>query len=134
MKKNGILNSELSEVIASMGHYHKLVICDAGFPIPLHVQRVDLAVIAGLPPFMDVLKAVIAELQIEQAFVAKQTETNSPQRNQEIFDALPDDVQVDIIDHEALKSMSGEGGVLACIRTGECTPYSNIILVSGVTY
>lgn len=50
MKKTALLNRDVSEVIASLGHTDMLVICDAGFPVPGDVQRIDLAVAASLPP------------------------------------------------------------------------------------
>ncbi|MCF7905318.1 MAG: D-ribose pyranase, partial [Candidatus Marinimicrobia bacterium] len=36
MKKVGILHPELSKAIAIMGHTDRLVVCDAGLPIPVH--------------------------------------------------------------------------------------------------
>lgn len=132
MKKKGILNSELSYVLASMGHYHRLMICDAGFPIPLNVQRVDLCVVAGLPPFMDVLQAILAQMEIQKAFIARQTREISPDRNQQMLDALSEDVEIVVVDQKEIMDMSHD--VIACVRTGECTPFSNIILESGVIF
>ena len=40
MKKIGILNSEISRVISGLGHTDQIVVCDAGFPIPSHVERI----------------------------------------------------------------------------------------------
>ncbi|MHB1407824.1 MAG: RbsD/FucU domain-containing protein, partial [Desulfitobacteriaceae bacterium] len=40
MKKIGILNSEISRVISELGHMDKIVIADAGLPIPAHVKRI----------------------------------------------------------------------------------------------
>ena len=51
MKKTGLLNKDLSEVIAGMGHRDMLVIADAGLPIPPNVRRIDLAVSPNLPRF-----------------------------------------------------------------------------------
>lgn len=34
MKKTGILNAQLSHLIATLGHTDFLTICDAGLPIP----------------------------------------------------------------------------------------------------
>ncbi|NPV52450.1 MAG: D-ribose pyranase [Firmicutes bacterium] len=131
MKKTGILNKDVSEVVASMGHYQSLVVCDAGFPIPDGVRRIDLALEEGLPRFLDVLRVVLKELQVEQIVIARETIECSPSRYREITDMFPG-LTPKIVSHSDFKEMSKNAK--ACIRSGECTPYSNIILVSGVTY
>ena len=52
MKKIGILNQDISCVVAGMGHNDMLVIGDAGLPIPDGVRRIDLAVKQGVPGFL----------------------------------------------------------------------------------
>lgn len=47
MKKTGILNAPLSLQIAQLGHTDFLAICDAGLPIPVGMETVDLALSAG---------------------------------------------------------------------------------------
>ncbi|MHB1628134.1 MAG: D-ribose pyranase [Bacilli bacterium] len=131
MKKTGVLNRDISAVIASMGHYQELVICDAGFPVPDSVRCIDLALEPGLPAFMDVLRVVMKELQVESFVLAKQTMEYSPQRHAEITEFFSDLVP-SYVTHTDFKTRSFHAK--ACIRTGECTPYSNVILVSGVTY
>jgi D-ribose pyranase len=131
MKKTGILNQEMAQVIAGMGHYQKIIICDAGFPIPEGIPRIDLALTPGLPAFMDVLTTVMLELCVEEVIIAKETKENSPQRFEEMKAQFPG-LTPDLIPHTEFKEISKT--VKACIRSGECTPYSNIMLVSGVTY
>ncbi|MBC8079155.1 MAG: D-ribose pyranase [Gorillibacterium sp.] len=131
MKKIGILNHDISEVIASMGHYQELVICDAGFPIPPGVKRIDLSLTSGMPAFLDVLKTVMIELCVEEVIVAEETEANSPDRLRDINNIFHE-LTPTVIPHTQFKERSKTA--IACIRSGECTPYSNIILVSGVTY
>ncbi|NSL62341.1 D-ribose pyranase, partial [Bacillus cereus] len=63
MKKIGIMNSEISTIISKLGHTDRIVICDAGLPIPDGVQRIDVALKAGLPSFLDVLQVILAEMQ-----------------------------------------------------------------------
>ncbi|MCX6079412.1 MAG: D-ribose pyranase [Chloroflexi bacterium] len=131
MKKNGILNKEISDVVAGMGHYQSLVICDAGFPIPPEVRRIDLALEPGLPAFMDVLRVVLKELQVEEIIIASETSDQSPARYQEMIALFPGVISK-VVPHTEFKKLSYNAK--ACIRSGECTPYSNLILVSGVTY
>lgn len=78
MKKTGILNAELMRLIAAMGHTDRLVIADSGLPIPPAVLRIDLALVAGIPSFVQTLQAVLAELQVEAAAVADEMRQRSP--------------------------------------------------------
>lgn len=41
MKKNGILNSDISKVLADLGHTDYIVIGDCGLPIPNQVKKID---------------------------------------------------------------------------------------------
>ncbi len=66
MKKIGVLNRELSEVIARMGHNDMLVIGDAGLPIPACTQRIDLALSKNIPGFIDTVKTIGLELEVDQ--------------------------------------------------------------------
>ena len=44
MKKQGVLNAQLSGYIAALGHMDTFLIGDAGMPVPPGVPIVDLAV------------------------------------------------------------------------------------------
>ncbi|WP_448594407.1 RbsD/FucU domain-containing protein, partial [Thermoflexus hugenholtzii] len=41
-------------------------------------------------------------------------------------------VEIEPVPHETFKAMTGRAR--AVVRTGECTPYANVILVSGVIF
>jgi hypothetical protein len=43
MKKTTLLQSDLSYMIATLGHLDTLVMADAGLPIPAETVRIDLA-------------------------------------------------------------------------------------------
>ena len=131
MKKTGILNRHISKVVASMGHYQELLVCDAGFPTPQDVQTIDLALRAGLPSFLDVLEVLMQELAVEQYYLARETSSCSPDIYEGVIRILPNVRQV-TISHEELKEKSNRAR--ACVRTGECTKYANILLVSGVVF
>jgi len=131
MKKNGILNPQLNRVISEMGHRDMLIIADAGLPIPKEVERVDLTLKNGIPSFTEVLRAVLFELEVEEAYVAKEIkEKNSQTLN--LVSSLMGMREVKFITHEELKELSKQAR--AIVRTGECSPYANIILISGVTF
>lgn len=131
MKKTGLLNQPLSDVIAGMGHLDTLVIGDAGLPIPATTRRIDLAVSAGVPAFPDVLRAVLGELQVQSVIIAEEMPARSPQAYAALREMLGD-IPVELIAHEAFKARTVHAR--AVVRTGEFTPYCNVILVSGVVF
>ncbi len=131
MKKTGLLNKDLSEVIAGMGHRDMLVIADAGLPIPPGVRRIDLAISPNLPRFVDVVAAVLSELQIEEAMVASEMAERSPATREALVTVLGATPVSEVL-HEQLKSQSARAH--AVVRTGEFTPYANVILVAGVVF
>lgn len=131
MKKTGLLNQPLSEVIAGLGHYDTLVVGDAGLPIPASTRRIDLAVSAGVPRFLEVVSAILGEMQVQRAIVAQEMPARSPEAYAALRQLLGD-IQVELVPHEALKAQTATARAVA--RTGEFTPYANVILVSGVVF
>ena len=131
MKKGKLLNSEVSSVIAQMGHTDSLTIGDCGLPIPKDVKRIDLALKYGVPSFLDTLDTVLEELCVEEIIIAEEIKEISKQMYKEILSRF-ENVKVTMVKHEEFKTMTNNSH--AVIRTGECTPYSNIILKSGVVF
>jgi D-ribose pyranase len=139
MKKIGILNGPLSAAIARLGHADGLVVCDAGLPIPTGPERVDLALVPGTPNLLEVVRAVAREMMIERAPLATEMATASSALRQ-VLDALLAEISslqgspiaIDVCPHEQFKSRTVHAR--AVVRTGECTPYANIILYSGVAF
>lgn len=131
MKKIGLLNQPLSAVIAGMGHFDSLVIADAGLPIPLNTPRIDLAVSKNIPPFLDVLRAVLEEMQVEGAIIAEELAVRSPEMHQQLVTLLKG-IPITAVPHTQFKVQSADAR--AIVRTGEFTPYSNVILIAGVVF
>lgn len=134
MKKTPLLNVALSRLIASLGHGDKVVIGDAGLPVPPQVELIDLALTPGIPDFVSTLNVVLSEMQVESHVLAK-----------EIFDKQPLPLTTlealhaqnalgtrELLSHEQFKVLSRQAR--AIIRTGECSPYCNIVLIAGVTF
>lgn len=131
MKKTPLLNSEISRVISQMGHTDSIAIGDAGLPIPSSVERIDLAIIKNLPTFIDTLKAILTELQVEEVEIAREIKDASP----EVYESIAKEIgnaKITWISHEELKENLKK--CKAVVRTGEQTPYANIILKSGVVF
>ena len=131
MKKIGTLNQPLSEVISGLGHLDTLVIGDAGLPIPIETRRIDLALTQDVPGFLDTLRVILEEVQVESAIVAEEMISVSPGLYEQVKDLLPD-IPIESIPHNEFKAQTRKAR--AIVRTGEFTPYANIILVSGVVF
>ncbi|MEG2868708.1 MAG: D-ribose pyranase [Terrisporobacter sp.] len=131
MKKSVLINSKISSVVSKMGHTDMLTICDSGLPIPRNVDRIDLALKHGIPTFLDTLDTVLEELKVEEVVIACEMEAVSGNLYKEIEDRFKD-VKITKVAHEDFKSMTKDS--MAIVRTGEFTPYANIILKSGVVF
>jgi len=131
MKKIGIINQPISSIIAGLGHTDRLVICDAGLPSPEEVTRIDLALKQGVPNFLDTLEVILKEMQVESAILATEIKENNPEIEQGIIN-LFGDIPIKYVAHENFKEETGSAK--AIVRTGEFSPYANIILLAGVVF
>ncbi|PIE93553.1 D-ribose pyranase [Bacillus fungorum] len=131
MKKHGVLNSEIASVLASLGHTDTIVIADCGLPIPDGVKRIDLAVEIGKPSFLDVLQVVADDMEIEKVTLAEEVINNNEEVNKEIELKLIEPA-FEYVSHEQFKEHTKKAK--AVIRTGEATPYANVILHAGVIF
>ncbi|MDR5602582.1 D-ribose pyranase [Staphylococcus coagulans] len=134
MKKSTMLNSHVSQAIATMGHFDLLTVNDAGMPIPNDDRRIDLAVTKGLPSFIDVLAAVLDELKIQKIYLAEEIKTHNAAQLKQIKTLVNQDVEIAFIPHSEMKAYLSHPLNKGNIRTGEITPFSNIILESNVTF
>lgn len=132
-RTSGIINPQLSRVIAECGHTDAIVVADAGLPIPLGVERVDLAYRAGSPAFLDILDSVLAEFIVERAVISQEMEAESPGMLDSVRDRLESvGVEVEVVPHPDFKALTRDAR--AIVRTGEYTPYSNVMLFSGAPF
>jgi D-ribose pyranase len=135
MKKGRLLNSEISSVISKMGHTDHITVGDAGLPIPNEVKRIDLAVEKGVPTFLGTLEVILEELKVEEVVIAKEMKDISREFYSKLLKLLEIKcvgITIAEVSHEEFKGITKESK--AVVRTGECTPYANIILKSGVTF
>ena len=131
MKKTQVINSDIFRVISQMGHFDTLSIGDAGMPVPRETEKIDLAVSQGIPSFLQVLDNVLTELEVQRVYLAEEIKTQNPTQLKAIKERFPK-TELVVIPHAEMKQDLRK--CHACIRTGEMTPYSNIILESGVTF
>ena len=135
MKKSRLLNSELSYEIAKIGHTAHITLCDAGLPIPQSVKRIDLAIEAGLPGFINVLDPVLSEMQVEEIILAEEIKEKNMPMYEAIMKSFKEagmNPKVVFVPHEEFKKITHNSE--AIVRTGECSPYANVILKSGVVF
>lgn len=131
MKKRGILNGELMKEIALLAHKDLFMISDAGMPIPNGVKVIDIALCKDVPTFKQVFDEIIKETVIEHYCFAEEM----IEQNEEIYKYIKNKelkVENEKMVHEDLKKYSRN--CKFAIRTGECSPYANIILTSGVFF
>lgn len=131
MMKRGMLNSDIAKVLADLGHTDQIVIGDCGLPVPDGVKKIDLALELGFPTFEQVLRVVLTEMEVESVYIADEIKVQNVSQL-EAIEALIGDTTKHFISHETFKTQSKQAKVI--IRTGEITPYSNIILQSGVIF
>lgn len=130
MKRSGIMNAQLAGRLAALGHTQSFAVADVGLPVPARVPIVDLAIIQGLPRFVDVLDAVLAEVVVEAHTFAEEAQ-DLP--SGELLASRGDQLgKASLVPHEDLKARIDDCAFV--IRTGEATPYANVILQCGVPF
>ena len=131
MKKTTLLQSDLSYVVATLGHLDTLVIADAGLPIPAETVRIDLALTRGVPGAVQTLRVVLDEMKVERVILAEEAKERNPGYLVEVQELLLG-VPVEFVPHAEFKVRTTSAR--AIVRTGEFAPYANVILVSGVVF
>lgn len=131
MKKTTLLQSDLSYTIATLGHLDTLVIADAGLPIPVETVRIDLALTQGVPGAVQTLKVILDEMEVEKVILAEEVKDRNPKFLGDVQKLFPR-VPVEYLTHSELKALTKSAR--AVVRTGEFSPYANVILVSGVVF
>jgi simple sugar transport system permease protein/D-ribose pyranase len=130
MKRGLILNSELSHAIAQMGHTDLMIVCDAGFPIPSSVWRIDLALVQDVPDLETVLAAISQAFIAEKVSYAAEMAENNPPLLEKVNRLFPASVHAPIPHQQILSEMAAKAKVI--VRTGAFDPWGNILLYAGV--
>ncbi|MFL6534043.1 MAG: RbsD/FucU domain-containing protein, partial [Pseudomonas sp.] len=84
--------------------------------------------------FVSTLKVVLSEMQVESHVLAEEILDKQPSALATL-EALHAEGALgsrELVSHEQFKLLSREAR--AIIRTGECSPYCNVVLVAGVTF
>jgi len=131
MKNGKMLNAEIIREIAALGHTEYLCIADCGLPVPKGVKVIDISVVAGIPSFLDVLKAVCSELVVESIIMAKEIDTINPELAKDTRSCVGH-LSEEMVPHDEFKDKTAKAKCV--IRTGETSSYANILLLGGVNF
>ena len=128
MLKTGILNPGINSLLSRVRHTNTLVIADRGFPFWPQIETIDLALVDDLPRVLDVLKAIRANFNIGNAFMAEEFRAvNSPQTCRE-FELALDGIPLAFEPHVEFKKRVPHA--IGLIRTGDTVQYANMIVES----
>ena len=94
-------------------------------------MRIDLALTKGVPGAVQTLKVVLDEMKVEKVILAEEVKDRNPRFLADVQELLPE-VPVEFVTHSELKTRTAQAR--AVVRTGEFSPYANVILVSGVVF
>lgn len=131
MKKNGIINGEISKVLSYMRHTDLICVSDLGLPCPNNVKSIDLSLKYGYPSFMEVLEEIKKDMKIEHITLAQEIKESNKKVYNEILSMFKN-ISIEYISHIDFKQKTAD--CKAIVRTGEATPYANIILQSACIF
>ncbi len=128
MKRDGVINQSLISELSGLGHGDSFMICDAGFPIPKNVTKIDLALAFNIPTFKQCIKSVLDEVVVEKVYFAAEMEGLNKEGADYLLKLFT--TQKPIIVPQAKLAEMAEN-VKFILRSGETLPYSNIILTAA---
>jgi D-ribose pyranase len=129
MLKTGILNPQINSLLSRVRHTNMLVIADRSFPYWPMIETVDIALVDYVPTVLQVFEAICPNFVIGQIFMASEFQQNNAPEVQDRFGVAFDHLCVTFEPHIELKRRVPSA--IGLIRTGDPTPYANMILVSA---
>jgi len=130
MLQTGILNPQLLDLLARIRHTNLLVISDRGFPFWPEIETVDISLIDDVPTVLQVLGAIRENFTIGAAHMAEEFRGANDAETVAAFETALAGIPVTFEAHEAVFKKRVPGAI-GLIRTGDTTPYANMILVSA---
>jgi D-ribose pyranase len=131
MLKHGILNPTLLELLARFRHTNTIVIADRGFPSWPQVPTIDLSLSANIPTVEQVLAAILEQCTVGPAFMAREFKGRNAAA---VVRTAENQLRAHGVKLHYEKHVIFKERVPACIgliRTGDMTPYRNIVLESA---
>lgn len=130
MTETGILNRDIAAEMIKLGHTDRMLIADAGLPIPNDIRVIDLALKENVPNTVEVLREILRHFSVEKFFMSEDISRVNPSREKEYRDMFDKNVESELVKHTDFKSVLIPT-VKFAIRTGDFIAYSNVILVAS---
>ena len=130
MLNSGILNPQILDLLARVRHTNLLVIADRGFPFWPEIETVDISLIDDVPTVLQVLAAIRQNFTVGAVHMAGGFREANDAATVAAFESALAGIPVTYESHEAVFKKRIPGAI-GLIRTGDTTPYSNMILVSA---
>jgi D-ribose pyranase len=128
MLQTGILNPHVLDLLARIRHTNTLVIADWAFPYWPEIETVDISLTQGIPTVLEVLDLLTPIFKIGHIWQAEEflstNEAATIERFKKSFGTIPLTREA----HTTFKSRVPQA--IGLIRTGDATPYGNLILES----
>ena len=124
----GIINPHLLDLLSRIRHTNALVIADAAFPFWPEIETVDIALVKGLPTVLDVVNAILPNWKCGEVIMASEFETHNSPPVRSAFRRACRKIPMNFEPHLDFKKRVPDA--IGLIRTGDTTPYGNMILIS----
>jgi D-ribose pyranase len=126
---NGILNPAINSLLSRIRHTNTLVIADRGFPYWPEIETVDISLVDDIPRVLDVLSAIRSNFSIGRAFMAEEFQAAAAPHAVLAYGRGLEGIPVLYETHDEFKRRVPSA--IGIIRTGDTTPYANLILESA---
>jgi D-ribose pyranase len=128
MLQTGILNPHVLDLLARIRHTNTLVISDWAFPYWPEIETVDISLTHGIPTVLDVLDLLTPVFKIGRIWQAEEFVATNPTETVDRFVKSFGKIPLTREPHIDFKKRVPHA--IGLIRTGDATPYGNIILES----
>jgi D-ribose pyranase len=129
MLKTGILNPQINSLLSRVRHTNTLVIADRGFPFWPMIETVDISLVDDVPTVLAVLRALRPNFQVGKAWMAREFVKANNAKTRAAFAEALRGIQLVREPHVEFKKRVPHS--IGLIRTGDTTPYANLILESA---
>lgn len=124
----GVINPDLQHLLCRFRHTNAIVIADAAFPSWPQIETIDLTLVRGIPTIIQVLDAILPNLKVGPIYMAEEFNATNSKAARNAFAKACRGVPITFEPHLEFKKRVP--GAIGLIRTGDTTPYGNMILVS----
>lgn len=129
MLKTGILNPHINYLLSRVRHTNTFVIADRGFPFWPGIDTVDISLVDDLPRVADVLNAILRNFDVGTIFMAEEFRSSNSQQIVGQQTKVANGAKLIFEPHVDFKRRVPQA--IGIIRTGDSTPYSNVIVESA---